>query len=351
MKYIFSLLTMLFIVIAEHFAFGQSSDLAAKIDSLLKLTNPRPFNGVVIVAQESKTIYSKNIGLADIKQKTPLQLNDQFIIGSISKQVTAVLLLRELDKDRLSLQQSIRTYLPELEQSWADSVSLHQVLNHSSGIVNLDQPLAFRPGTQFSYSPILGYQLLAKIIEKTSGKAYATLADELFSQCQMKNTTIPKFYDQGRIVNSYSEEREGKLLKEDYDIKALESLTPSGGVISTAWDLVLWNACLHQDKLLKEASYQLMTSISIDRPHARWGKVGYGYGIQIDGQNKLLEYSHSGALVGFISTMIYYPAPQISIVLLENIAPDFEDMKHAFFFHDALRELVKENMLSLEKHP
>lgn len=351
MKHVFSGFSVLLMMLISHVALGQAQDFVAKVDSLLKMNSPRTFNGVVVVAQEGKGQYAKSLGLAEIEQAKPLQLKDQFIIGSISKQITAVLLLQEVDKGRISLRESLSTYLPDLEQSWADSVTLHQVLNHSSGIVGLDQPLAFKPGTQFLYSPILGYQLLTRIMEKTSGKTYATLASELFRHCQMQNTTVPSLYEQGSLVHSYSEEGERNLIKEDYDLKALEFLTPGGGIISTAEDLVLWNEYLHQGKLLKESSYQQMTSASIDRPHPRWGSVGYGYGLQVDEQDQHLEYSHSGALVGFISTTLYYPAQKISVVMLENIAPDFEDMPRAFFFHDALRKLVKEHEFFLTKHP
>lgn len=272
------------------------------------------------------------------------------IIGSISKQITAALVLQEWEKGNLSLQDPVKNYLPELQENWADSVSIHHLLNHSSGITAPDQALAFRPGTQFAYSPIVGYELLAKIIEKSSGESYVDLAKKLFDSCKMKDTSLPALYDaqpasQKKLVKSYSEQADGTFVQEQYALKDIVFATSSGGMISTAEDLMLWNECLHQGKVLQEEAYRVMTRSSIARPNHRWGEIGYGYGIQISEQDQQLEYSHSGALLGFVSTNIYYPESKTSLIVLENMTWDFEEMERAFFFHDQLRKIVKESLL------
>ncbi|HEX9513956.1 MAG TPA: serine hydrolase domain-containing protein [Puia sp.] len=61
--------------------------------------------------------------------------------GSISKQITAVLVLRAYDQGKLRLQDTLRRYLPDLKASWADSITVHQLLTHTHGITYLDQPL------------------------------------------------------------------------------------------------------------------------------------------------------------------------------------------------------------------
>ncbi len=334
----------LLLTLAGIASFGQSS-LTTSIDSLLKTTSPRSFNGVVLVAQYGHVQYAKAQGFADMQKKQPLTIDDQFIIGSISKQTTAVLVLQELDERHVSLQEPLSKYLPDLKENWADSVTIHHLLNHTSGIIGLDQPLAFKPGTQFAYSPIIGYQLLAEIVEKTSGESYEVLITRLFKKCGMRHTTIPALYNQGKLVSSYTEKPDGSLTKEKYSLKEIAFVTPSGGVMTTAKDLLRWNECLHQGKLLTPKSYQLMTTRYITRPNHRWGDLGYGYGIQVSDQNDHLELSHSGALLGFIATNIYEPASQTSIVVLENVAPDFEDMQRAFFFHDQVRDIVKASRL------
>jgi len=83
--------------------------------------------------------------------------------------------LREFDKGNIDLFTPIKKYLPELTQSWADTVTIHHLLTHMHGISQLDKPTTFKVGTQYSYSQI-GYELLAKIIERTSGKSFAELS-------------------------------------------------------------------------------------------------------------------------------------------------------------------------------
>lgn len=327
-------------ILLSHPLSGQSP-LNVRIDSLLHLTAPRPFNGAVVTVRNGKTVYAKSHGFADSARKTPLRVDSQFILGSISKQTTAVLVLQELEKGNLSLQDPIRKYLPDLQANWADSVTIHHLLSHTSGVVSEDKPLAFRPGTGFLYSGILGYRLLARVAEKAGGKTYPELAAALFNRCGLRHTTIPALYRKGRLAGSFTEAPGGELQPHRYQLEDLEPPTPAGGVISTAADMAQWNECLHGGKLLRASTYKLMTTVYAARPHARWGEVGYGYGLQVDQGGGVVEYSHSGTLAGFIGTNLYYPASGTSIVVLENVARDFNDQIRAFYFHDQLRQLFR----------
>jgi len=169
---------------------GQQLNFSKQVDSLISAKTEKPFNGIILISQNGKTKYSKVYGYSDIEKKKGLKFNDQFVIGSISKQFTAVLVLQEFDKGRLDLSTPIHKYLPELIQPWADTVTIHHLLTHTHGIVQLDKPTTFKVGTQFSYSQI-GYDLLAKIVERTSGKTFAELSKSLFEKCGMKNTFHP----------------------------------------------------------------------------------------------------------------------------------------------------------------
>jgi CubicO group peptidase (beta-lactamase class C family) len=252
--------------------------------------------------------------------------------------------LREIEKGNLSLQDPIGKYLPDLKASWADSVTVHHLLSHTSGVVSEAEPLAFRPGTQFLYSGILGYRLLARIAEKASGKTYPELAAALFNGCKMPHTTIPALYRKGSLAGSFNEAPGGELKPQQYQMKDLEPPTPAGGVISTTQDLAQWNECLHGGKLLQASTYKLMTTVYATRPHARWGDVGYGYGLQVDNAGGVVEYSHSGTLAGFIGTNLYYPASGTSIVVLENVAWDFNDQIRMFYLHDQIRNLFRSRL-------
>ena len=182
-------------------------DLSSKIDSIIK---EHKFNGVILIASDSTTVYSKAIGFSDLESKTPVELNDQFVIGSISKQITAVLILRELEKGKIELDNSIDQYLTELAQPWAKEVTIHQLLTHTHGIVDLEKPLEFKPGSQFHYSQ-LGYELLAQILQKTTGKTFEHLSTEMFEEYKLLNIFHPNNKRYERLVKGYEENENGIL--------------------------------------------------------------------------------------------------------------------------------------------
>lgn len=317
-------------------SFSQAN-FASRIDSLIKANNNRFFNGIILVSQNNKVVYSKVKGFTNLESKTPLVIDNQFIIGSISKQITAVVMLREVDKGRIDLHEPVKRYLPNMSQTWLDSITVHQLLNHTSGVMDWDKTLKFKPSSDFSYSNV-GYELLAKIAENVTKKSYATLTNEIFKICGMKHSMSPKFNQHKSLVNSYVEDSTGKIklvggLLVDLGI-------PSGGMISTAGDLLLWNKNLHGGKLLSKKSYDMMTAASSHRDHFIFGKVDYGYGLQIDPKGKTLEIGHSGYATGFASLNFYYPATKTSLIVLENIAWDADNLKETFKHHVDIRAIV-----------
>lgn len=320
-------------------------DLSNSIDSLIRLTSPRFFNGVILVSKNGQPVYQVSHGYSDLIKKTPLKIDDQFLIGSISKQFTATLVLREIQAGHIQTHQTIRHYLPDLKQQWADSVTVQQLLNHTSGITDWNKNLAHEPGSSFSYSNI-NYAILGKIVEKTSGKTYAALTADLFARCKMNSSTVPpspgRKNKANRLVKGHAETDNGQYEEENI-LDLLDSPVmgiPAGGMISTAGDLAKWMTCLHNGKLLADSTYQAMITHAVIRPH-RWGTLKYADGIQVDSLDGVLELSMSGYVPGFIATMIYYPKTKVSMVVLENISPSSSDMSRAFYFHDQIRKIVR----------
>ena len=211
---------------------------------------------------------------------------------SNSKQITAVLILREVDKGNIDLQKPIKSYLPSYPQKWTDSVTVHQLLNHTSGIVNFEKPLFTKPGSTFKYTD-LNYILLGKIIENVNKNTYERAVNELFSFSGMKKSGYPNPEFQNDLVSGFhfSENKE-EISK--YIIP--KDKIPAAGLISTASDLVIWNEKLHGGKLLKLKTYQKMISFNILSQHNVFGEkaIGYGYGIRINDQAEIVEYGHTG---------------------------------------------------------
>lgn len=318
------------------------------IDSLILANSAKPFNGIIRITQNEKTIYSKISGYSDIEKKKVLKLNDQFVIGSISKQFTAVLVLREFDKGRLDLHTPIHRYLPDLTQGWADTVTVHHLLTHTHGITQIDRPTMFKAGTQFSYSQI-GYDLLAQIVQKTSGKSFAILSKELFKECGMRHTCHPDIKSYPDLVKGYTENEYGKIV---YEQESFKNYVAAGSFLSTVEDLNRWNTLFYNGKLLKKETMNLLETKQpgATRDHPIFGTTAYGYGITIDTSEDLLQLGQTGFAPGFVSMSFYFPKTKTSVVVLENIAYDTDDLKKTFYYHTEILKMVRQEIKTSCNH-
>lgn len=321
----------------------QKDNYSAKIDSLINLTNPRQFNGVILITKNRKTEFSKAYGFVNFNTKVSLNMDSQFEIMSNTKQITAVLLLKEVEKGNVNLQSPIKKYLPSLTKTWADSVTVHQLLNHTHGIIDIEKPLAFKPGSDFKYGNLSNI-LLGKIIENVSHKSYRELAESLFNSLKMKNTFCYSKNDRRNLV--YGHMNNDNLFKVvDSSFINNENL-PADGVITTAKDLTIWNSNLHNDKILKPETYKLMTTSSVLSQHDVFGKekMGYGYGIRIAKNYGIKYFGHTGLGDGFASMNIYIPKSDISIIVLENQMNENGDLY--YYFESKIKDiLLKSNLV------
>lgn len=322
--------------------FGQQNIINEQIDTLISTKTTKPFNGVILISQKGKTKYSKIFGYSDIDKKKSLKLNDQFVIGSISKQFTAVLVLREFDKGNIDLFVPIRQYLPELTQSWADTVTIHHLLTHLHGITQLDKPTTFIVGTQYSYSQI-GYDLLSKIIERTSGKSFAELSKNLFEECGMKNTFHPDIKGYNNLVIGYTENDNGKI---EFETETFQNYVAAGSFISTAEDLIIWNKYFYSGKLLKRKTMKMVETKQNGavRNHPIFGITEYGYGITVDSKENILKFGQTGFAPGFISMNFYFPKTKTNVIVLENVAYETDDLKKTFYYHTGILKIIRNNI-------
>ncbi len=264
-------------------------------------------------------------------------MQDQFVIGSISKQITAVLVLQEYEKGRILLTDTIDKYLPELHQPWAQRITIHQLLTHTHGIQELDKPLEFEPGAQFQYSQ-LGYELLANILEKITNHSFQSLSTELFTKHGLQNTFHPNNLSYKNLVNGYEETENGVL---NYCANSLSNFVPAGAFISNAQDLSTWNQLLHQGKIVKKQTLDLMKTRYATRVHPIFDQVEYGYGLLfLDGEENV-QIGALGYAPGFASASFYYPKSNLNVIVLENTAYDLNKFKNTFKIHSEIMALVK----------
>lgn len=308
----------------------KKDDYTAKIDSLIKVANPK-FNGAILISQNGKTLYKKIHGVTDFTTKKPLQQDSQFEIMSNGKLITAVLVLLEVEQGKIDVNAPIKKYLPQLTQTWADSVTVHQLLNHTHGIIALDKPLLFKPGSDYKYGN-LNFSLLGKIVEGTSGKSYSDLANALFKKLKMKNTNVYVKDQFPNLVTGYS--IENNIYKPVTNSMINPDNLGAVGILSTVDDLAIWNNNLHKGKIIKPETYQLMLRYTILSQHNFFGKEkeGYGYAIRIIEKEAVKYIGHTGLGDGFSSVNIYFPESDVSLIAMENLMPDNPDLFYASEF-------------------
>lgn len=314
------------------------SDLVIQIDSIV---NEYEFNGVISLSDDKSNIYFSANGFSDLENNIPMKRKDQFVIGSISKQITAVLVLQEFEKGTIKLDDTIGQYLPQIDQAWGQEVSIHQLLTHTHGIESINEPLAFEPGSQFRYSQ-LGYELLAQILQQVRGQTFEELSTRLFEKYGLSNTFHPENEQYEHLVKGYTENQEGIL---EFSTNSLRNYAAAGSFISNATDLRKWNTLLHSSRLVKDSTLELMSTQYATRNHPIFDQVEYGYGLLFKEGEESIQIGALGYAPGFVSASYYYPQANLNLIVLENTARNLSDFRITFQVHTALMELVKSKTL------
>lgn len=314
-----------------------------KIDSILTVTSPLTFNGVVLISQKGKVKYLKANGYKDFEKKIPLKTDDQFEIMSNTKQITAVLVLQAAEQGKLSLKSPIKQYLPALTQSWADTVTVHHLLNHTHGITNTEKPAAFKAGTQFKYGN-LSYMLLGEILKNTTGKSFTELANALFKKLKMERTFVYSPGNNQSLVPGYSSDNnQFKRVNESF---LNNNIAPAAGVVSTVQDLAKWDQALFKGQLLSPEFQKQMLTPSTTSQHNVFGKesMGFGYNVRIIKEAGLEYFGVTGLGDGFTCLNVYFPSTDTSLIILENQMP--EKSEHWSFQEAAIKDIVLKSITS-----
>jgi CubicO group peptidase (beta-lactamase class C family) len=306
--------------------------LKNKIESIIEEGH---FNGVIKLVKADKIVYENCVGYSNFKDKCNLMMSDQFVIGSISKQITAVLVLQFFENDKLNLNDTIGKYLKNVNKNWKNRITIHQLLTHTHGVKSLSQELSFEPGSQFEYSQ-LGFHLLAKILENISGQTFQELTSELFLKYNLNHTIHPNSFS-SNLVMGY-ENINGYLTEMT---NSTENFAAAGSLISNSKDLTHWNELLHGGKLLKIETLKLMKTRYATRIHPIYGEVEYGYGLLFKTNENDIQIGALGYAPGFVSSCYYFPQSNYNLVILENVAQDIPDFKKCFRTQIQVLELVK----------
>jgi CubicO group peptidase (beta-lactamase class C family) len=292
--------------------------------------------GVAVLAQSDRLLWSYGYHPA-----AALTAQHQLPVASISKQITAVLVLQAIAQQRLQLDQPVATVLPSHASQLGD-ITVRQLLNHTSGLGA--QP-AVQPGRRFSYNN-QNYQWLAKLLEAIYAEPFAVQTERLFQRCQMSGSFAP---DSHRPVSTAPRLVQGQWLQHgqwqtvDANQFPLENVA-AGGMVSHAADLIRWQQCLYQGSVLPQAQLTQLVTPGPERTGHRWGLLYYGLGIQISQQDGLLEYSHGGYLPGYMLTLLYYPQFDVSLVIWQPQSGDGRAVNADLAQQDALRSELRRQL-------
>ena len=310
-----------------------------KVDSIIntkiKGEDPALFVGVV---QDGKIIYQKALGLSNLQHKVKANLKTSSNIASVAKQFTALMTLQLSIDGKLSLEDDIRTYLPELYPKVEEKIKIRHLLNHTSGIrdvydlmsiqqnpwwrrVGLDnddviailekqQDLAFSPGSRKMYSNS-GYILLTKIIEVAAKEKFHEFSKRFFENIGMKNTQFQKGYM--RVIPNqaqpYSDWGDG--IWKQYPM--LTNLYGDGFLYTTLEDQLqfekaIQNANFNNDRLLIESQNPIPNS-EIQT---------YGYGLELENRLNRRAVHHSGATGSYHAQTVRFPKEKISVFVMSS---------------------------------
>ena len=307
--------------------FAQKFD-KSKLDAYFdKLEQNDKFMGSVAVSRNGEIIYTRSVGFADVENKLKANENSKYRIGSISKTFTTVLVMKAVEEKKLNLDQTIDKYFPEIKN--AGKITVANLLYHRSGIHSftddkeyLDwntQPKTekemleiivkggsdFEPDTKSAYSNS-NFVLLTFIVEKSWGKPYKVLVDELIAKpAGLKNTAL------GGKINSGKNECKSYRFTGNWNLEPETDISVplgAGGIVSTPSDLVKFSDALFGGKLVSKESLEKMQTVN--------GQYGMGM-FKIPFYDKT-GFGHTGGIDGFASVFGHFADGNISYALTSN---------------------------------
>lgn len=333
---IFVCLGLLFLVANS----GYSLDKTKEVDKLFapwdKTTSP---GASLAIIQNGEIIYARGYGMAKLEDNLIMTPSKVFDIGSVSKQFTAACVAILALQGKLSLDDDVRKYIPELPV-YERPITLRHLIHHTSGlrdynallslagfrpdadcptveealeIICCQKRLNYPPGKEYSYTNT-GYFLLGLIVERISGKSLNQFAQEnIFRPLGMKNTLFQDNHNQiiKNRASGYSPEGNGfRLDMSDWDEVG------DGNVYTTVEDLYLWDQAFYNHRLGRELMDLLHTQGVLNNGQ----KIDYAFGLVIGTYRGLRTVSHGGAWAGFRAHLLRFPEEKFSVICLANLS-------------------------------
>jgi CubicO group peptidase (beta-lactamase class C family) len=306
--------------------------LDEKISSTLKLAGAPSVS--VAVVKDGKLVYAKAFGTADLAAGRPANLQTRYAVGSISKQFTAAALLMLEEQGKLSLDDRVSKYFPDLTR--AGEVTIRQLLSHTSGYEDYApqdyiipewtrpttpqavvehwarKPLDFDPGTKWQYSNT-NFVLAAQIFEKVSGRSLVEfLREKIFAPLDMQSASA---WPPGQPADATAYTRYAVGPPRPTQREAAGWYYGAGELAMTPADLAKWDIAFLGRKILSARSWdELEREVKL----ANGDSTHYALGLALGEIDNMPVFDHGGEVSGFISSNTVFPTRQGAVVVLSN---------------------------------
>jgi CubicO group peptidase (beta-lactamase class C family) len=314
-----------------------AQNLEQKVDSLLLniFKDKSGPGGVFMIAKGGRSIYQKAFGKANLELGADLTAKNVFQLGSVTKQFTAIAILKLEEQGMLKVTDPISTYIPDYP--FGDKITLHHLLTHTSGIKDFtkiksiqqiaekdlspkelleffkNEPVDFKPGEKFEYNNS-GYVILGHIIELVSRETYENyIKKNIFEKLKMNTSRYAS--DREIIVNrayGYHQKATGYVNKTKISFTIPFS---SGSLMSTLDDMLKWQNALNQNLIVNEKTIKkAFTKYQLNN-----GEVfTYGYGWHLKEIDSIPAREHGGSIFGFKTMAVYIPSRDIYVIGFSN---------------------------------
>jgi CubicO group peptidase (beta-lactamase class C family) len=290
----------------------------------------------LLVSRGGQAVRAQGYGMANLELQVPVKPETIFQSGSVGKQFTATAIMMLVEDGKIHLDDPLTKYFPDAPASWKQ-VTIRELLSHTAGFTdyprNFDMrkdyaekdllkivegiPLAFPPGTKWSYSN-LGFLTLGLVIHKVTGEFYGDfLQERIFHPLGMNSTRIMSEAD---IISDRAAGYvlvKGELKNQEWVSPTLNT-TADGSLYFNVIDLAKWDAALYTEKLLKRSSLEQMwtvTNLRNGQPNS--GHYGFGWFIETRNGHHVVE--HGGSWQGFQTQISRYVDDKLTVVVLTNL--------------------------------
>jgi CubicO group peptidase (beta-lactamase class C family) len=291
----------------------------------------------LLVSRNGEPVQAQGFGFSNVELQVPVKPETLFQSGSMGKQFAATAVMMLVEEGKVSLDDSITKYFPDAPSTWKP-VTVRNLLSHTGGFTDYPKdfdfrkdyteaqllkivegiPLAFPPGTKWSYSN-LGYLTLGVLIHRVTGNFYGDmLRARIFKPLGMQTTRIMNEPD--IIPNRAAGYRlvKGELKNQEWVSPTLNT-TADGSLYFSILDLAKWDAALYTEKLLKRSSLdEMWTVVKLNNGKPNSGNYGFGWDVENLHGHRVI--GHGGSWQGFRTHIYRYVDDKLTVVVLANLA-------------------------------